>query len=91
MILNLLGWVCISILLCIFFHYTFTTLKSLYAQKKKFKYLGEFENRKYQELINECKKIDKKDNYPTQLDIELCDDMTNMKNSLIEFMNNETV
>jgi hypothetical protein len=55
---------------------------------KKVKYLGVFENRKYQELINECKNIESK-KYDDKKPIS--SEMNDMKTSLIELMNSETI
>lgn len=86
MILKILGWVFISISICIFTHYLFVKFSRLYLHKKV-KYLGVFENRKYQELIDECKNIENK-RYDNK---QLSNEIDNMKTSLIELMNSETV
>lgn len=87
----MLGWACLSLSLCVCVHYVFNNLNSLYS-RKKIRYLGVFENKKYQELIDECKNIDiKRQDNNSSLDVEFNDENVNMKNSLIELMNSETI
>lgn len=87
----MLGWACLSLSLCVCVHYVFNNLNSLYS-RKKIKYLGVFENKKYQELIDECKSIDsRRQDHTSSLDYKFNDETDNMKNSLIELMNSETI
>lgn len=52
MIFETLCWVCLSIALCVSVHFVIIRLNGIYTNKK-IKYLGEFENEKYQEIIYE--------------------------------------
>ena len=64
-------------------------LNGIYTNKK-IKYLGEFENEKYQEIINQLQKKEecRVQKYGYDYQAELTEEMTAMKNSLIELMNN---
>jgi hypothetical protein len=55
---------------------------------KKIKYLGVFENEKYQEIINELKKSEQEQHHNQVVEPQLTDEMVDMKNSLIEIMRN---
>jgi hypothetical protein len=52
---------------------------------KKIKYLGVFENEKYQDIINELKKNEQDKQI---VEPQLTEEMEDMKNSLIEIMRN---
>lgn len=93
MMLKIIFWVCLSIFICASVHYAFCSINRGYGNKK-IKYLGEFEKNKYQELIDELKKIEQPINEPTHnilLEPELSNEIMNMKQSLIELMNSEMV
>ena len=87
MILKILCWICLSMSLCVTVHYMIIRLNSIFTVKK-IKYLGVFENEKYQEIINELKKNEQdKQVVEPQLTTEM-EEMEDMKNSLIEIMRN---
>ena len=89
MIFETLCWVCLSITLCASVHFVIIRLNGIYTNKK-IKYLGEFENEKYQEIINKLQKKElcRVEKYDYDYQAELTEEMTTMKNSLIELMNN---
>jgi hypothetical protein len=72
--------------LCVSVHYIIISLNRIFTVKK-IKYLGVFENEKYQEIINELKKNEDKLVVEPQLTAEM-EEMEDMKNSLIEIMRN---
>jgi translation elongation factor EF-Tu-like GTPase len=72
--------------LCVSVHYIIISLNRIFTVKK-IKYLGVFENEKYQEIINELKKNEDKPVVEPQLTAEM-EEMEDMKNSLIEIMRN---
>jgi hypothetical protein len=72
--------------LCVSVHYIIISLNRIFTVKK-IKYLGVFENEKYQEIINELKKNEDKQVVEPQLTAEM-EEMEDMKNSLIEIMRN---
>lgn len=87
MILKILCWICLSVSLCVSVHYIIISLNRIFTVKK-IKYLGVFENEKYQEIINELKKNEQdKQVVEPQLTTEM-EEMEDMKNSLIEIMRN---
>jgi len=86
MILKILCWICLSVSLCVSVHYIIISLNRIFTVKK-IKYLGVFENEKYQEIINELKKNEDKLVVEPQLTAEM-EEMEDMKNSLIEIMRN---
>jgi hypothetical protein len=89
MIFETLCWVCLSITFCVSIHFVIIRLNGIYTNKK-IKYLGEFENEKYQEIINQLEKKEhcRVQKYDYDYQAELSEEMTTMKNSLIELMNN---
>ena len=91
MIFETLCWVCLSIALCVSVHFVIIRVNGIYTTKK-IKYLGEFENEKYQEIINQLQKNEqcRVQKYDYNYESELSDEITDMKNSLIEVMNNTT-
>ena len=87
MILKILCWICLSMTLCVSVHYIIISLNSSFTVKK-IKYLGVFENEKYQEIINELRKNEQdKQIVEPEITAEM-EEMEDMKNSLIEIMRN---
>ena len=84
MIFKILCWICLSVSLCLTVHYIIISLNSVFTVKK-IKYLGVFENEKYQDIINELKKNEQDKQV---VEPQLTDEMEDMKNSLIEIMRN---
>ena len=87
MILKILCWICLSMSLCVSVHYIIISLNSSFTVKK-IRYLGVFENEKYQEIINELRKNEQdKQIVEPEITAEM-EEMEDMKNSLIEIMRN---
>jgi hypothetical protein len=84
MFLKILCWICLSVSLCVSVHYIIISLNSVFTVKK-IKYLGVFENEKYQDIINELKKNEQDKQI---VEPQLTEEMEDMKNSLIEIMRN---
>ena len=90
MFFTILCWICLSVTFCVTVHYIIISLNSVYAIKK-IKYLGVFENEKYQEIINELKKnevVQEHHKHKQFIEPQLSEEMEDMKNSLIEIMRN---
>ena len=60
MLFDIIYYVFISVIIILFFHFFYNYLKDNYTTKK-IRYLGQFQNEKYQEIINELKNIQKPD------------------------------
>lgn len=97
MILKIMLWIFSSFAFCVGCHRIFIYINSIYTYKKV-KYLGVIENQKYQEIIDELQKneilqkkqclIQKNPKIKSESDDGLSKEMIDMKNSLIEIMQN---
>lgn len=85
LIFNLVSYIIFSIVIMVSIHYVYNFLKDNFTIKK-IRYLGKFQNEKYQEILNELKNQDTKDEPVNNNDFVSSYDKEEMQESLLSYM-----